>query len=228
MRDNSAVHEYQEVLAGQKKNMTFVFKQGADAENKSKVGEIWRYAIDEILKWDPETAVDFLNNKIVEALKLNKTYHAVGLLYRKNEQIDFKEILQYAYPGRIKYDSNASMIERYEKMLKAAKNGKKSNFPKDYFKNSDGINKAIYLIRYASDAYLGAMQPDEKVRFFADADKSKAFINERLLTVPAKLFKTPLDYYHESIKQNSEKEMIYENEILKILIERYEAEAKAS
>ena len=200
------IFEYEQLLMGQRLNFQLSFK-GNDTENKKEVGNIWRYAITHLLGWTPEEALKNLNNETVDRLLLNKTFCGLNFDREHSYIADYRFILQYAFPDKIKYDGYAETIAEYEKFAKIGKwSHDPANYkqPKRFFSDGDGIQRANWCLRYVTNLYMGDMTNEEKYRFFADTENAIEWIKgKNLLRAMDYLYEEPLPYFHAA---NSERD----------------------
>ena len=89
------IYEYEEVLTGKKQNFICSFK-GSRKDNEVEVGNIWRYAITQLLKWTPVEADKYLTMDIVNMLCLDKTFCGIDFDPSYEFMGDFKFVLKPA------------------------------------------------------------------------------------------------------------------------------------
>ncbi len=216
--ERTNIYEYEQLLMGQRNDFQISFKGNA-VENRVEVGNIWRYAITKLLGWTPQEALKYLTNEIVDALLLNKTF--VGLNYDREHTFiaDYRFILQYAFPKEIKYDMYAEAIAEYERVAKLGiwKNDKSNyKFPKSFFTDENGPERAKILFRYAVNIYLGDTNPDDRYKFFANKSRATRWINAKKLSKPLKvMYESPLEFYHDAIPFREKDEFLYRALLLK-------------
>ena len=193
------IFEYEQLLMGQRLNFQLSFK-GGESDNKKEVGNVWRYAITELLGWTPEEALKNLNNEIVDRLLLNKTFCGLNFDREHSYISDYRFILQYAFPEKIRYDSYVETIAEYEKFAKLGKwahDPSNAKQPKRFFSDGDGNQRASWCLRYVTDLYMGDMTIEEKYKFFADEEKAMEWLKGKALyRAMDYLYGTPLPYFH--------------------------------
>lgn len=205
------IYEYEEVLTGSKKDFNCSFK-GDTKDNEVAIGNIWRYAIRNILHWTPQMAERYLTDEIVDKLQLNKTFIAIGFDREKTYMKDYRFILKYAFPNEIKYDLVEQTIDEYEKV---AKIGRYSNdteakkYSKKFFIGTDGIKRAQILLRHVISLYLSSYTVNELYRFFAEKKAVRWLQNKRLGTPLKLIYTTPLDYFHDSLRFDQRDDCTY-------------------
>ncbi len=226
MDKNLCLYEYEEILAGRKTSFSAAFSSKTNSnENKEAVGVIWRYAVEHLLKWTPEEAAANMTDEIVEMLCLNRTFIGVGYNPLTEYKSDYRFILQYAFPGVIKYDFKQQTIDEYERTAKKGKyEGSKKDFkfPKKFFVGTEGIDRSHILMNYVCNLYLSDMTSSELYEFFANEEKAKKWINSMHLELALKLiYKDPLDFYHESAPATKRNDLLYYNYRVKHLYDKY-------
>ena len=207
------IFEYEELLMGQRTRFEASFK-GSPTENKKEVGHIWRYAIEELLGWTPEEALKNLDNDMVEALMLHKTFAGLDYEPKKTYVSDYRFILQYAFPESIKYDFVQETLSEYEHVAKLGmwKNDTEDyKYPKNFFGDNNGAARANILLRHVVNTYLGDMSLKEKYVFFADFIGARNWIKKYFLDTPVttEMYMSPLEYFHRSLPQTERSELLY-------------------
>ena len=212
------IFEYENVLMGKAKFMVSFKDPDNKLGNMIEAGNIWRYAITNLLHWTPQEALLYLNDQIIRALKLNKTYEALGIDSKCTNIPDYRCILQYAFPDEIKYDIKTEAIEGYERIIKAGKwanNTEKSKYPKGFFDGKDGITRSAAILNYAINNFLSYMTTEELYEFFAKKAQAKSWLTEKKMNVALKFtYESPLDYLHYSLPFNKKDNLYYYAEVV--------------
>ena len=219
MRTKSMIlFEYEDVLMGKRKNFEVAFTNSVE-ENRKTAGIIWRYAIEKLLHWTPEQALIYLDQKIVNALKLNLTYCRIKYEYSTKKFFDFRFILQYAFPEVIKYDLEENARSEYERVAKLGKwenDTEQYKFHKNYFSGPEGLKRASVVLNYAISIDLADLNTYELYKFFANKRKATLWLSKREIEVNVKsLYKTPLEYLHYSLPPGEADNIYFINEWLR-------------
>ncbi len=200
--ESTVIYEYEEILLG-KKNSFLASLKGDGYEIRRRVGDVWRYAITNLLGWTPQEAVTYLTDDIVKTLRLDKTLKGVGFNFGKEYAGDYKFVLRYAFPGEIHFDLREQSVEEWEHVAKRGKwkaDAKPYRYPKKFFSDQDGINRADLLMRHVVNLYLSGKTTTEKYLFFADAKESYKFIKKHCLDKPLnRIYGDPLEYFHSAL-----------------------------
>lgn len=214
LSENLNIFEYEEVLMGKKKDFLCSFK-GNLSENQIEIGNIWRYAITHILKWNARQAEKYLTDEIVERLMLHKTFSGINFDKAHSYIQDYRFVLQFAFPGEVIFDKRKQAIAEYEHVAKLGKYKSDKGiykYPKKFFLNTDGIERAQFLLMYVINLYLSDMTVPELYAFFNDKSAALRWLRKRKLDVPVRLiFVTPLEYLHYSLPSNKRNEVLYYN-----------------
>lgn len=217
------IFEYEEILMGQKQSFTCSFN-GTEKDNQIEVGNVWRYAITELLGWTPKEAVNNLTMDIVKMLCLDRTFRAINFNPSFEYKGDFKFVLRYAFPEDIHYSLRDEAISEYNHVAHINKWSGVSDeyrYPKNFFIGEDGILRAKYLLNYVIGLYLSDYSVEKLYDFFADEKKAKRWINSKKLSVPLHLtYLDPLDYFHESLSYANQNEFYYYNHRIKQFYEK--------
>lgn len=216
LQERTNIFEYQEILMGLRTRFNVSF-QGTEEENLVEFGNIWRYAISHLLRWTPAEAEKYLDENIVKLICLDKTLYVLGDKERACFG-DYKFALRYAFPDEIKYEFREETIDDY---LKVAKLGKYENdksvakYPKKFFSNIEGMNRANILLNYLRNTYLSDMSTEQLYSFFADSTKARSWLKKKSLEDPIiKIYMSPLDYLHRAISNKERNNLFYYTEIL--------------
>jgi len=224
------IYEYERVLMNQG-NFRVSFKNGENSKgNMIEAGNIWRYAITNLLKWTPEEALLYLNYDIVRSLKLHFTFEALGIDPKTTYIADYRYILQHAFPGEIHYDINVEAVEEYEKMINIAKwrnNNINFKYPKGFFDGIEGTQRANIIMNYAVKTFLSFMPLDEQYAFFADSANARRWLEEKKLDLALKYtYHTPMEYFHESLPLGERDNLFYYTEIINKYVRRKKRQGK--
>lgn len=210
--------EYEDVLMGKRRNFDVSFS-GTLEERRKAAGVIWRYAIEKLLRWNPEQALIYLNQDLIKKLKLNLTYPKIDYKYSTSKFFDLRFILQYAFPERIKYDLEEDARSEYERVAKlgAWENDKESyKFHKNYFSGTDGIKRAAVVLMYAISLDMGNLSDldiYELYHFFANKRKATLWLTKMEIESNVKsLYATPLEYLHYSLPKEVSNTIFFINE----------------
>lgn len=212
------LYEYEDVLMGKRKGFTVAFTDSVES-NRKAAGIIWRYAIENLLGWTVDQALIYLNHDLVKALKLDKTYCEIGYEYNTKKFFDYRYILQYAFPEKINYDVEEDARSEYERINRTGKYEHEKGpqkFHKNYFVGPEGVIRAAVVLDCAIKGYLSHLDVYELYRFFGAKKTANEWLKKRNLEVNVKsLYKTPLEYLHYSLPENSQNNIYYINEYLK-------------
>ncbi len=207
------IFEYEEVLMGVRKNFICSFK-GTFKENCEEVGNIWRYAVTHLLKWSPKEAEKYMTDKIVDMLCLDKTLAGIGFNRTGSYISDYRFVLQYAFPKEIQFDERKQAIAEYDRVAKIGKweyDDVPYKFPKKFFVDNSGIDRARYLLEYVVGLYLaGRMSQEDLYEFFSKKQKASRWLASKKLEVPIKIiYESPLDFFHYSLPIAEKDDFLY-------------------
>lgn len=154
----------------------------AGGPNQAKALSCIRYAIEDILQWDPDEAVKKFDGYIINLLKLSKM-----LVY-----IDFptevpfgdpRYILSLLYPDKININQEKLIRDIYRGVL----SGEGKQFPREYFAGGIGFKRFCYCIKLLLENYK-TFDNIEDVYTFFDSPAGKKFLYSYRLKVPADQF----------------------------------------
>lgn len=206
------IFEYEQVLYNNGKfSCSFT---GSPKDNRMAFGNIWRYAITHILKWNALQAKKYLNDDIISQLKLDRTYFAIDFDREHSYVYNYEFALQYAFPEEVKFDEYSLVIQEYERFSKQgafANDTSDTKKPKNFFDGLDGMERACMCLRYEIDNYLSDKTVPELYAFFANEKESRKWLRKvKLSADPLKNFyETPLNYLHAALPYKSRSELHY-------------------
>lgn len=210
--ESTVIFEYEEVLLGHKLNFMYSFS-GPKPDKERAVGIVWRYAVTDFLGWTPEGALKYMDEPLAKLLCLDRTYVALDYDRKADNSPDFSFFLQYAFPDRISHDWKKTALNEYRRVAKLgiyANDPTTYRYPKKYFLDSAGEDRARFLLRTVVNEYLSDRSEFDRYVFFADKPKASRWLSSHKLDSPVKLiYGTPLDYYHESLPDEEKNELLY-------------------
>ncbi len=201
--------------------------------------EIWRYVIEEFLHYDAETALAYIDDKMVRTLKLDKTVCLFGCGLKDRTRPGYAFVLQFLYPSAIKYAEDKHMKdlceyakrtrtplarsyfwsqeeynERAEKRREAAvASGKKFN---DSYNNRQiyrGRQNAIVCMQQIIYGhFFGNCSTEELYETFGNEDKAKEIINKfgKIYEyIIPKYYPTSLEYLHDALYSQDKSDFWY-------------------
>lgn len=201
--------------------------------------EIWKYVIEEILHFDPETALAYIDDGLIKRLRLDKTVFLFGCGLRDRTRPGYAFVLQFIYPNEIKYAEDRHMKdlceyakrtqtplaksyfwsqeeynERCEKRRQVARaSGKKFN---DAYNNRQiyrGRENAVMCMKQiVYGHFFGNNTTEEIYQFFANERRAHEIIDQYGKIyghVIPKYFPTALDYLHESLQSQDRSDFWY-------------------
>lgn len=209
---NDVLYEYESILLGKQKIFLLSFDDQTP-EKHAAFRAVWQYAIEKILKWTPEEALINMDKAIMEDLKLDRTLKCIGL--NPSGRFDFRQVLSYVYPERIKDSLEIRTKEEMKRVLKLGEwkymeDPELGKFHKGFFSGEDGIKKAAIALNLVTNLFLCDLDSKERYDFFADRKKAMRFISQaKLLPVMKGFYDDPLDFYHFSIPMDEKDQMVY-------------------
>lgn len=78
---------------------------------------IFKYAIEELLKWTPEILRDNLNAEIIKSMKLDSIYRFLDFPFELSKSRDYFYVAHILYPERIRYDKTHYVFRRTKELL---------------------------------------------------------------------------------------------------------------
>lgn len=201
MKREEIIYEYEQMLLG-KKNMidSEIFNRSAYGNEKLAL-EIFRYAIEEILKWTPKEAFNCLNAEIVTILKLKNIAKYIEFPPEFNPSKDYGYIAAIIYPDVIKISNKERVLMLYESIL----NGKTQRFPKRFLEGRDGDMRVAYCLKYAIQNYGTFTGVEDLYKTFSGDEGLRFLKKVKLHQCSSILFDYPIDHLHSCFSAEDQK-----------------------
>lgn len=215
-----ALYEYEQILLGNQINFKVSFERTGSTENKKKiVSFIWRYAIEDILKWTPEQALELLNTKLIKSLHLHKAMEEIEIRIEEKRKYNIREVLNVVYPDKISYsftDEAISEFKRLNDLDEYETDTSTKRFQSNYFTGSDGQKRAAIIFKYALNLSFGDKSVYEQYCFFADTSEAKKWMkNNKISGIMSSYYPEPIACLHASLPIEQQNEVYYLNEYFK-------------
>ena len=221
MTDRELQIEYENIILGKKRNYSSAIFGSPNKEiNQKNAICIMKYAFESFLNWSPEDVKRLINPKIIRLMKLENVIKYIQFPGELNPKTDLFYIAHLMYPNIIHYNSREITLKVYKDIL----NKKIYRFPKDFFEDDEGVNRARLCFRYMVQNYFHFHNLEEMYEYFASSKGKKALKEYQLLSVCDVLYSHPLDYMHDSLIEEQQDEFLYN--YLKFEIEYGKAELK--
>lgn len=211
------IYEYEGLILGKDSRFKSSFGKDINA-NKVEFGYIWRYAITHLLHWTPAIAEKYMTAEIMYALKLDTTLEKIGL--KPQNIIDFRMVLQYAFPDDIHYSLKEEIIKEYKRSAKldefsSIPDDIEYRIPKNFYVEDKGITRANVLLNYVIDQYLSDLSIEELYSMFAEPRNINKWLRNKKLLVPMKtIYGNAIEYLHHALPENKKDYLLYYNYII--------------
>lgn len=197
------IREYERVLVGMtpeisKKNFPF-----DESVNEKFALFVFRYAIEELLKWSPWEAYRLFTPAIVEKMKLTPLLEYINFPSDVTPQ-DTEYIVHLLYPRKIPYDFARYALNIYEKVRAG-----KCRYPKDYMFGGKGLKRATICLQYALKEEHLFDSVEEMYRYFASTEATEFLKRNKLHQLYYSFYSSPLDFLHYSLPEDLRSELYY-------------------
>ena len=163
-----------------------------------------RYAIEDILQWKGQNAVQKFDENMIHFLKLEKILSFIEFPIEISKG-NPNYILHLLYPDLIRLDTRHIVERVYEKVL----NGKMKRFPREYFSGGLGFQRFCICIEYLLKLYCPVADLEQIYCFFTSAE-GKHFLYKKKLKIPADQFAgNMLDAAHFITKNHPDSDLYY-------------------
>lgn len=202
--------EYEKLLLGEKKK----FAIGNSGLSGNYIASLWwEYALKRICHWDCEQTLAFLDDEIVDQLKLRPSFQYIDADKRPHlsKHMSYEFIAALVYPKEMKYTHIRRTIDEYEKVNKL---GVYKNDPNTYtyskgFWAKNPENAAICL-GYCVQNFLNFDNEYELYKYFAEPTGMEFICTHNLLDAFNKsVDATVLDFFYYSLNHSVRNEFMY-------------------
>lgn len=171
--------------------------------NQQRALSIIRYALEKVLEWDVETAVQKFDDYIIRVMKLDQFTRFIYYPVEIPEK-DPRYILSLLYPEKVKINYTQLVIKLYKNVIES-----NMQFPREYFMGIDGYYRYCICLQYLIESYHPVRSIDEIYQFILSA-KGNIFLMDYRLKVPAEQLQIDiLDCIHEITKELEDSDMYY-------------------
>lgn len=163
--------------------------------------EIVKYAIEGILGWNPETAMEFLDENTFNQLHLDKVMTYIQYPKDLNKSRDYTWMIHKAFPNDTIYDQRDNVLKLYARV----KSGEIQRFPKRTFRGENGTEKLRILLKYFIENNIANTDNESLYKLFADNAKIHVMLHDAQLYYAYKdKFDSPLEYLHEALEEDGD------------------------
>lgn len=199
------LNEYEEVLIGQKKQISPNYFSMDKAGNERVAITVIRYALETLLGWSVQDAIRMFRPEYIGFMHLDQAVQNINFPCDVPHD-DTEYILYLLYPKRVDYNVKKYTIRIYESVLKG-----ESRYPKDYMYGWIGMLRAKICLQYALNKDKVFKSVDGLYRFFASKEGRRYLKKAKLHQLYTSFFDTPLDFMHNSMPRAIKNEFLYHN-----------------
>ncbi len=214
------LNEYEEVLIGNKKKIStgyFVF----DKKGNERVAiSVIRYAIENLLGWDIQTALRLFNKNYISFMKLDQMIKYIAFPSDVTPD-DTEYILYLLYPKHVDYDVKRYTLRIYKKVM-----NDEGRYPKDYMYGYLGMLRAKICLQYSINQNCVFKSTDDLYAFFASKECIKYLKANKLYQLYVSFYTSPLEYMHDSMPSNIKNDFLYHNYMFLLKLRQLEESKK--
>lgn len=198
------LHEYQKLLLGNSHQVSpRLFCLAPALAEKGSI-EIIRYVVEKILEWTPDQMRYHFTPDIIKHFKLERFINCIQLPPETTREDTFV-YAHKLYPHIVKLNRRELSIL----MLNRVMSGKLQKFPKGFFDDENGRERAIYCLNHVLSEYEHFKSTEELYETFTGEKGRKIIRKYRLENALRKIFGSPLEYLHESLSSEDRDETLY-------------------
>lgn len=175
-------------------------------DNNHKLAlNLFRYVIEDILKWTPCDVDKKLDIKIIKDLHLLLPYKYLIFPEELNKRKDCNYVAHLLYPEVVPYNIRTVVLNSYKKILDE-ENGKLS---KNFFLGTEGELRACICLQFILQEYLLFSSIEEIYYFFSTPNAMRSLRQYRLSGICNDLFESPLEFVHCALPAAQKNELYY-------------------
>lgn len=203
------IREYTETLINKRPHIASFYLNGVAMAQEEVALNIIRYVFENLLHWNPDTALNWFGKEIIKKLKLQPYIKMITFPIELDSKVDYWYIVYKAYPNQIAMDTRSLTLRIYNQIIQK----KREKFPNRFFNGLDGQFKAAICLNHAIDKHLSFNNLNEYYAFFA-SNEGKRFIKDvRLSKVCKEVFSDPLEFAHYALHPDQRNEFLYKFQI---------------
>lgn len=199
------LNEYEEVLIGNRKKISSSYFTFDKKGNERVALTVIHYALEKLLGWNTENAIQLLNPNYISLMKLDQMIKYIAFPSDVSKD-DTDYILYLLYPKYVNYDVQKYTLRIYEDVMN--NNGR---YPKDYMYGYLGMLRAKICLQHAINKNCIFQSIDEMYKFFSSKACVKYLKHNKLYQLYINFYETPLEYMHDSIPTSVKNEFLFHN-----------------
>ena len=179
--------EYEYTLIGRADNIKPYNFYGAAsvAANQRRALSCVKYAIERVLQWTPEEAVQKFDRYMIQVMKLDKIVDHIKYP-DEIEDGDPRYILSLIYPEKVKIKENDLVINTFKRVITTG-----CQFPREYFSGLEGFHRYCICLKYLLYQYHPVSSTPE-IYEFLDSAAGKALLFDLRLKIPGEMMNIDL------------------------------------
>ena len=201
--DLNVIYVYQQTLLGKGTTLNNVIFTADAHRTSDNALAILRYVVEEHLRWSPHEMCEWFNERVIKRMKLERIIARIPLP-PEVEPTDYFIYAHMLYPKEIPMDFVKYTKLMYNKVL----SGARSKFPRGFFDDVRGRDRAIVCLRYILTDKVSFKDTRDLYLSFV-ATKGNSFLQRwRLYKARKLIWDAPVDFLHDALTDD-EKDMLY-------------------
>lgn len=217
-----AILQYEaKLIQGHKKATANTYTGDVDTRSRMALA-VFRHVFENILQWSPDVAFANMSMQLIKDLRLNNEWNNLDLPREIRQFSSTKYVIAMLYPRKFMqlFSVETLAIQVYRSSLEQ----RRGIFPKNYFLDENGRQKAQICLRYMLNNYVKFNSIEKIYEEFANTEVIQKVLKSYGLDLPARtLYKTPLDYLHDSLSPQQKNNLYYNFYRYVDNLKRYEA-----
>jgi hypothetical protein len=174
-------------------------------KNKDIALSIIQFAIEDILQWTPEEALNRLNVKVVKEMKLEDAIAKLNLPDGVILDNDYSYIISMIYP-RIKVDINDLTIKFYKTVLDEDTS---KTFTRRYFSHIDGRKRSAICLHYLIERVSSFFTSVQDMYEFFSGVGGDRFLTNNKLKLAKSQYTSDVEYLHNSLAKSQRDDFMF-------------------
>lgn len=188
--------EYEEILLHQKKKFSCTyFSKAVEKQAQTNCLVVFKYFIEGIMKWTPEEAILYLNDKLARRFKLFDLFKYIAIPDSFHNE-KYMYILSLLYPKAFKFDDRQITLKIYKDII-----NKNIKIPKNFFYGIKGRERACLCLSYVINSYFYVTSIEGLYKQFASPDIGAVLKKYSLFECYKQHFNSPLQFLHYSLSE---------------------------
>ena len=191
INDKELIEQYEEILLNQRKKFDcYFFSKAVASQAETNLLILFKYFIENIMKWTSEEAIMYLDDNLAKQFKLFDLFKYIAIPENFHNE-KYMYILSILYPKIFKYDEKQIILKTYKNILK-----KGEKIPKNFFYGIRGRERACLCLAYVINTYFYVTDIKILYKDFFSQNINSVLKKYSLYECCKQHFQSPLQFLH--------------------------------